>query len=118
MHASSAVVGPLLPLGVAAHASGRAPGSRSRLGTCKSVKWGRRARSALARPHFLRFSLSLPGLHPTVATQRVGTALQTYKPPFRFSLALVTRVHSVQTDIDKLTSENTILQTYIDNLMM
>ncbi|KAG9315697.1 hypothetical protein JVU11DRAFT_3344 [Chiua virens] len=30
--------------------------------------------------------------------------------------ALLTRVHSVQADVDKLTSENATLQMYIDNL--
>ncbi|KAG0697634.1 hypothetical protein DFH29DRAFT_811430, partial [Suillus ampliporus] len=30
--------------------------------------------------------------------------------------ALVTRMHSVQVDVDKLTSENSTLQMYIDNL--
>ncbi|KAI6027806.1 hypothetical protein BKA83DRAFT_4233852 [Pisolithus microcarpus] len=32
--------------------------------------------------------------------------------------ALLTRVHSVQGDVDKLTSENATLQVYIDNLTM
>lgn len=32
--------------------------------------------------------------------------------------ALLTRVHSVQADVDKLTSENATLQVYIDNLTM
>ncbi|KAF9220298.1 hypothetical protein BS17DRAFT_787871 [Gyrodon lividus] len=32
--------------------------------------------------------------------------------------ALVTRVQSVQADVDKLASENTTLQMYIDNLTM
>ncbi|KAG2141334.1 hypothetical protein DEU56DRAFT_755032 [Suillus clintonianus] len=34
------------------------------------------------------------------------------------SSALVARVHSVQSDVDKLTSENSTLQMYIDNLTM
>ncbi|KAF8558262.1 hypothetical protein OG21DRAFT_1405225 [Imleria badia] len=32
--------------------------------------------------------------------------------------ALVTRVHSVQADVERLASENATLQTYIDNLTM
>ncbi|KAG6333792.1 hypothetical protein ID866_5303 [Astraeus odoratus] len=32
--------------------------------------------------------------------------------------ALLARVHSVQGDVDKLTSENATLQMYIDNLTM
>jgi len=32
--------------------------------------------------------------------------------------ALVARVRSVQSDVDKLASENSTLQTYIDNLTM
>jgi cell division protein FtsB len=32
--------------------------------------------------------------------------------------ALVTRVHGVQADIEKLTSENATLQMYIDNLTL
>ncbi|KAG2138845.1 hypothetical protein BD769DRAFT_1773396 [Suillus cothurnatus] len=34
------------------------------------------------------------------------------------SSALVARVHSVQSDVDQLTSENSTLQMYIDNLTM
>ncbi|KAH7887042.1 hypothetical protein F5I97DRAFT_1872681 [Phlebopus sp. FC_14] len=32
--------------------------------------------------------------------------------------ALVSRVHSIQKDVDKLASENATLQVYIDNLTM
>ncbi|KAL4064873.1 hypothetical protein V8B97DRAFT_1875600 [Scleroderma yunnanense] len=32
--------------------------------------------------------------------------------------ALLARVHTVQGDVDKLTSENAMLQVYIDNLTM
>ena len=38
--------------------------------------------------------------------------------PVSAPLALVTRVHSVQVDIEKLTSENATLQMYTDNLTM
>jgi len=33
-------------------------------------------------------------------------------------IALLARVHTVQGDVDKLTSENATLQVYIDNLTM
>lgn len=33
-------------------------------------------------------------------------------------VVLLTRVHGVQKDVDKLTSENATLQFYIDNLTM
>lgn len=43
-----------------------------------------------------------------------------YEPveTFPFLLALLTRVHSVQTDVEKFASENATLQMYIDNLTM
>ncbi|KAN0087653.1 hypothetical protein V8E55_006274 [Tylopilus felleus] len=48
----------------------------------------------------------------------ISAAQSDLRAIFGFPLALVARVHSVQSDVERLASENATLQTYIDNLTL